>query len=92
MHDVYDPSYLNFSYLDLLKLCFEVNLNLNDSKLDAIKADTRKQSKKWPHQSFSQLGSGTQYSNAAITIFDQVSLLPSPVQCYLKSYHTWQDI
>lgn len=43
--DLYDPSYLNLNYPELLKKCLEVNLNLNDSELDAIEADTRKQSK-----------------------------------------------
>ena len=28
MPDLYDPSYLNLSYPDLLKQCFEVNLDL----------------------------------------------------------------
>lgn len=38
-------SYLNLNYPELLKKCLEVNLNLNDSELDAIEANTRKQSK-----------------------------------------------
>ncbi|CAH3165057.1 unnamed protein product [Pocillopora meandrina] len=37
--------YLNLNYPELLKKCLEVKLNLNDSELDAIEADTRKQSK-----------------------------------------------
>ncbi|PFX31462.1 hypothetical protein AWC38_SpisGene3676 [Stylophora pistillata] len=45
MPDLYDPSNLNLSYPDLLKQCFEVKLDLTDSELDAIEADTRKQSK-----------------------------------------------
>ena len=43
--DLYDPSFFNLSYPDLLKQCFEVNLDLNDSELCAIEADTRKQFK-----------------------------------------------
>lgn len=43
--DLYDPSYLNLNYPELLKKCLKVNLNLNDSELDAIEAETRKQSK-----------------------------------------------
>ena len=43
--DLSDPSYLNLNYPELLKKCLKVNLNLNDSELDAIEADTRKQSK-----------------------------------------------
>ena len=43
--DLYNPSYLDLTYPELLKQCLELNYHLEDSELDAIEVDTRKQSK-----------------------------------------------